>query len=416
MRQRSRKEKSADKSVDSKHPQHVQQPVGRSCCHFMILVVLIMMGVSGVVVYFLPSLIGPVGHGPDDGPQFTGVYAVNNELQNAKRIFEGELYGPESFALDKDGYLYTGLMDGRVVKINLHKETYTLVTRMNDPPYDKCGSIDMLPVCGRPLGMKWDINGKLIIVDAYKGLVSINTTTGEQEQLSNPEDISCTFYNNPVVLSNGSIFFSCFSVKFGLHDLFAEHFPLDNYQWDHSQEFDYGMLLHYNPTTGKTVAVGEKRLFVPNGVAKSSDEQFLIVAELARNRIARYYLKGPKEGQWDMFISSLPGVIDNITPSKKHGGFWVTIPMVNPSALLDFSQQWSWLQLILAKLQLVNELDHPGPLHNMILLVDEEGRVVKSLHDMTGKVVVKVSEVFEMDDEVIIGSFFTPFLVRMKEY
>ena len=71
---------------------------------------------------------------------------------------------------------------------------------------------------------------------------------------------------------------------------------------------------------------------------------------------------------------------------------------------------------LLLQLQLVNELDHPGPLHNMILLVDEEGRVVKSLHDMTGKVVVKVSEVFEMDDEVIIGSFFTPFLVRMKEY
>jgi len=40
---------------------------------------------------------------PDDGPQFTGVYAVNNELQKAKRMFEGELFGPESFALDKDG-------------------------------------------------------------------------------------------------------------------------------------------------------------------------------------------------------------------------------------------------------------------------------------------------------------------------
>ena len=39
----------------------------------------------------------------DDGPQFTGVYAVNNELQKAKRMFEGELFGPESFALDKDG-------------------------------------------------------------------------------------------------------------------------------------------------------------------------------------------------------------------------------------------------------------------------------------------------------------------------
>jgi len=66
--------------------------------------------------------------------------------------------------------------------------------------------------------------------------------------------------------------------------------------------------------------------------------------------------------------------------------------------------------------ELVNKLDHPGPLHNMILLFDEEGRVVRSLHDPTGKVVRQVSEVFEMDDEVIIGSFFTPFLVRMKDY
>ena len=49
--------------LDSKQPQHAQQPVGRSCCRVMILVVLIMVGVSGVVVYFLPSLIGPVGHG-----------------------------------------------------------------------------------------------------------------------------------------------------------------------------------------------------------------------------------------------------------------------------------------------------------------------------------------------------------------
>ena len=40
---------------------------------------------------------------PDGGLQFTGAYAVNNDLQKAKRIFEGELFGPESFALDKDG-------------------------------------------------------------------------------------------------------------------------------------------------------------------------------------------------------------------------------------------------------------------------------------------------------------------------
>jgi len=38
----------------------------------------------------------------DDGPQYTGVYAVNNELQNARRLFEGQIIGPESFEVDKN--------------------------------------------------------------------------------------------------------------------------------------------------------------------------------------------------------------------------------------------------------------------------------------------------------------------------
>ena len=63
----------------------------------------------------------------------------------------------------------------------------------------------------------------------------------------------------------------------------------------------------------------------------------------------RYHLKGPKAGQWDMFISSLPGTVDNITPSKKVPGFWIAIPSVRPTALLDFSFQWSLLHRIQVK-------------------------------------------------------------------
>ena len=36
-------------------------------------------------------------------PPLTGVFAPNNELQKAKRLFEGELVGAEGFAADKDG-------------------------------------------------------------------------------------------------------------------------------------------------------------------------------------------------------------------------------------------------------------------------------------------------------------------------
>ena len=37
------------------------------------------------------------------------------------------------------GYTYTGLLDGRVIKINPKTETFDVVTRMGDPPYDDCG-------------------------------------------------------------------------------------------------------------------------------------------------------------------------------------------------------------------------------------------------------------------------------------
>jgi len=50
----------------------------------------------------------------------------------------------------------------------------------------------------------------------------------------------------------------------------------------------------------------------------------------------------------------------------------------------------------------------------MILLIDEKGKVVRSLHDPLGKVVNRISEVFEVDNELILGSFFTPFMSRMK--
>ena len=39
----------------------------------------------------------------DGPPPPTGVFAPNNELQKARKLFEGELAGAEAFAADKDG-------------------------------------------------------------------------------------------------------------------------------------------------------------------------------------------------------------------------------------------------------------------------------------------------------------------------
>lgn len=56
-----------------------------------------------------------------------------------------------------------------------------------------------------------------------------------------------------------------------------------------------------------------------NGVALSSDEEFIIVAETARSRLLRYYLKGPKKGTHDVFVDGLPGLPDNLKSDGKDG-------------------------------------------------------------------------------------------------
>lgn len=57
----------------------------------------------------------------------------------------------------------------------------------------------------------------------------------------------------------------------------------------------------------------------------SDDEEFVIVAETARNRVLRYYIKGPKKGTKDVFIDGLPGLPDNLKSIGKDG---FLIPLV----------------------------------------------------------------------------------------
>ena len=52
-------------------------------------------------------------------------------------------------------------------------------------------------------------------------------------------------------------------------------------------------------------------------------------------------------------------------------------------------------------------MDNPDNMHTMLLLVDEQGTVIKSLHDPSGKVVERISEGLEVDNELIMGLFCT---------
>lgn len=86
------------------------------------------------------------------------------------------------------GTIYTGTGDGRIFSIK-HKNL-TLLTRTGiDHP--KCGSPEFEPLCGRPKGMKLGPDGKLYVVDSYKGLLRVSLETGNTETLVSNNEGKC---------------------------------------------------------------------------------------------------------------------------------------------------------------------------------------------------------------------------------
>ena len=127
--------------------------------------------------------------------------------------------------------------------------------------------------------MGFDKEGNLLLIDGYEGLFQINTKSGKKKHLFKPDktgELSCLFFNGLALHSNGSIFITCTSSKFPVHD----------YMLDGMECRAGGKVFHYNPTVGRTTLV-KKDLYSPNGITFSSSEDFLVVSELSRARILK---------------------------------------------------------------------------------------------------------------------------------
>uniref|UniRef100_A0A4W5L7Z0 Strictosidine synthase conserved region domain-containing protein n=1 Tax=Hucho hucho TaxID=62062 RepID=A0A4W5L7Z0_9TELE len=56
---------------------------------------------------------------------------------------------------------------------------------------------------------------------------------------------------------------------------------------------------------------------MPNGIALSPDESFLLLAETSIGCVLRYWLKGPQAGTKEVIMSNMPGYPDNIRLSDR---------------------------------------------------------------------------------------------------
>ena len=327
-----------------------------------------------LIIIFLvsPAPIDPAPQTPSESRDLTGALAPNDRLQEAELLALGKIDGPEETAVDSQGRVYGGTQDGKIMRLFPDGRLET---------FAETG--------GRPLGMKFDRDGNLIVCDAYKGLLAIDRKGATKVLSQSAQGVPFKFTDALDIARDGTIYFTDASSKYQQNE----------YTYDLLEAKPYGRFLSWSPVDGQT-RVLLKDLYFANGVALSENEDFVLINETWRYRILRYWLKGPRAGQHEIFIDQLPGFPDNIS-SNRRGTFWVAIFTVR-NKLVDRLHPFPFLKAQLSKLP--KALLPKAKPYGLVLALDERGNITQSLHDPTGKNLTAVTSAVEHEGYLYLGS------------
>lgn len=221
--------------------------------------------------------------------------------------------GAEDVLVGPDGRVWTGTVDGAVIAVTP----------------DGRSSERVVETGGRPLGLEWLPDGRLLVCDAGRGLLAVDVHgTGAIEELVTQVDgAPMVFTNNAAVSADGTIWFSDSSRRWGV----------EVWKSDLIEHTRSGRLLR-RAVDGSVTTVLDGLAFA-NGVALLPDESAVLVAETALQRIRRVELSGGlpvadhvvgSEGSdaeppaEQLFVADLPGYPDNISRGSD-GLIWSAI-------------------------------------------------------------------------------------------
>lgn len=339
----------------------------------LVLIAVLLLAVGLLYLLLWPVPLSPAAWTPAAAPALSGDYEKNARLSSTQRLPLGTGFAPEDVAIDSENRIYAGLDDGRIVRLQADGTRPEVFANTE----------------GRPLGMKFDNGGNLIVADVKKGLLSISRNGSITILSTQAEGTNFGCANDLDITAEGTIYFTDASSKF----------TLSNYKADLLEHQPNGRLLAYDPAT-KTSRVVLKGLYFANGVAISPDQTFVLVCETGRYRLQRVWLNGPKQGQSEIFIENLPGFPDGIS-SNATGKFWLAI--VSPrDATLDKLLPHPFLRKIVYRLPAFLQ---PAPKrYSFVLGLDPNGRVVDNLQDGSPQCYAQIANVVEHQGSLYFGS------------
>ncbi|WP_273732783.1 SMP-30/gluconolactonase/LRE family protein [Mycolicibacterium septicum] len=234
-------------------------------------------------VRWTPPPIDPL---PDFGPAELTIVPVPGE-------------GPEDVVADAAGQLWTGLVDGRIVRVSP----------------DGAATV-VADTGGRPLGMHVARDGRVLICDSLRGLLALDPTTGTIATLVESVDgRKLKFCSNVTETSDGTIYFT----------ESTSQFQFEHFSGAIMEARGRGALFRLSVDGSVTTLLDG--LYFANGVTVTADESALVFAETQGRRLSKYWLTGPQAGTATPLAVHLPGYPDNISTGAD-GRIWVA--MVSP--------------------------------------------------------------------------------------
>ncbi len=345
-----------------------------------------------IIIYFIawPVPIDPVTWIAPPNPGYTGPFAVNERLKGIETFPIAGNHGPEDIALDARGRIYAATHEGNIVRL--------------DP--DGSNPENWVNTGGRPLGVDFDRQGNLIVADAFRGLLSIAPNGKISELATTADGIAIRYADDVDVAADGKIYFSDASTKFGAKESGGTY---EASLLDLMEHGGHGRLIEYDPGTGiaKTLLDG---LNFANGVAVSHDQTYVLVNETGGYRVIRFWIGGPKKGQSETLIDSLPSFPDNISTGYD-GRYWVAL--VSPrNPLIDKLAGKPFMRKVIQRMPAF--LRPQAVAYGHIIAIDGYGKVVADLQDPDGSYPINTSAT-ETKDYLYIGSLVAPVLGRLAK-
>lgn len=364
---------------------------------------------------------------------------------NPEFIQLNNILGPESITVAKNGLLYTGLADGRIVELNPNKN-YQLrtVLKFKTSSYCKDNLATRADDCGRFLQLRM-VNETLYALEANTGLYKIDVKSGTKTFVGPKSLYRVNLYNSFAFdpKDPNLVYLTITSTKWNLLTI----------MWSILEVDDTGKVLAFDLNSSKRVILLDN-LYASNGIDVDKKRDKLLFAETFHARInsldldeVRSAFKSAKDGEKlavlkrTSLIPITPGLPDNLIVEGDTAYIALPFVRINGKELVDHLATMPSIRMAIARasfglgnlIQYFSDNIYHHPLLEFVYEELKSGHVIYRLTQTDKSAVLEynlatgaskfygsdkfgfVSEAKPYSDgHLLLGSFRSAFIVKVK--